>query len=366
MSETLEQLYVTDRDIFELLISSKQRMTHQVILDLVQDRNIFCSDKATREDVADYISMLPHDHNDLATLIEKSEQNNRLEKTTFVAVSKDVEIEDIKSAIKLYGAELNGTDAVSIPITGKTTLTANFNYDELDYSKTRLTQRQKKQAQVEVVRDDNRTVIRMPATEKARRIVEIILAKVAAAKKSEVPVVELDLTELTLPAQRTAFFTTLITSIPRHQLQTVTSVKVATFERQSSDEDFDDEVDDIRQDITAIVNKAALGGENIIATPQFRQFTDSGFFIVSVVWQSVQEDEPKDLIRFSLSFDDPVGGRGIKYVVRHASRIDSDRFSGTFKRLSDIRESALFRQLEAAATQVLKNMTQRPEDMEHK
>lgn len=354
--DNYEQLYVTDRDVFEILLSSKQRLKQSALIDIAQDRSIFLSQKANREEVADYLSTLPHDYNDLSTLIERTEQAGRLEKTTYVELPSSVEIDDVKSALLEFEKELPATEKINVPVTGKSSLVANFEYDELDYSRTRLAQRQHKLAQIEVKVESGRTVIRMPANEKARGFVETITAKIGSLKKENLTAKQISLAELTEPSLRNQFFLKLMNGVASHKLQTVTAVKVATFDKAPKDDEFDDVVGEVTPELLAVVNNVALGGENVVMTDEFRQLAARGFFIVAVTWRSIQEEEPRDLIRFSVSFDDPVGGRGIKYAVRFAKRIDGDRFAASFKRLSEIRESSLFGSLEAAASQSLSEL----------
>lgn len=355
--DTNEQLYVTDRDVFEILLSSKQRLTQSALIDLAQDRSIFVSQKITREELSDYLSTLPHDYNDLSTLIERTEQTGRLEKTTFLELPNTVSVDDVKAALLEFEKELPKGDNINVPVTGRTSLVANFEYDELDYSRTRLAQRQRKQAQIEVKVESGRTVIRMPANEKAKGFVETITSKIESLKKEKLPSKQISLSGLTEPAQRNEFFLKLINSVARHKLQTVTAVKVNTFNRTPKDDEFEDTVGEVNAELLAVVNNVALGGENVVLTDEFKQLTGRGFFIVALTWRAIQEDEPKDLIRFNVSFDDPVAGRGIKYAVRHAKRVDGDRFATSFKRLSDQRESAMFGALEAAANSALAELT---------
>lgn len=358
MSNAFDQLCATDKEIFDLLMSAKKRLTDAVFLELAKDRRIFCSHRSSRDQLADYLSTLQHDYNDLETIIERRDQQPRGEKSTFVEFAADITVEDLKSAISAYASEYHGIENVSIPVRGPQSLTAIFKYDEFDYSKNRLTQRQKKQAAIVASVEEGKTVLRLPATDKARRIVEGIRSKLDAARVSPVPTVELSVASLTTADDRTQFFTKLISQIPRHRLDTVNSLKVASFavdaDREEEDDDgFEEEVDGVESDLLAVVRSVALSGENLIATPQYRDLRQAGFFITSVVWRCVQLDEPGDMIQFDVSFDDPVGGTGVKYLVRHAARLSDGRYATTFKKLPDIRERNLFALIEKTARAVL-------------
>ncbi len=352
MEEVLEQLFITDRDIFDLVMSSKQRLTLPVIRSLLRDRRIFCSRDANREDLANHLSMLPHDYNDLASLIESSSAGQRMEKTTFVELPPDVSVEDVKAAIRAYAHDVPA-DKVSFPSTGRSSLSANIEYTELDFSRNRLAQRQKREAQIEVSAGERATILRMPANDKTKHLVDDIRRRISEAKLIDLPVNRLSLAPLRTPESRSAFFTTLITSIPGFDLQTVTSVKVATFDNDGPEDDLDDEVGDAREEALAVVNKVALGGENLIATEEFRQLSDRGFFIVGLTWRSIQKDTPGDLMKFGVSFEEPVPGNGMRYTVRYAQRLGADHYATSFRRLPDSRESALFGVLEKTAMNVL-------------
>ena len=58
----------TDKEIYDVLMSAKQRINPAVILELAKDRGIFYSSTDTRETLVHSLSLLPHDYHDLNIL----------------------------------------------------------------------------------------------------------------------------------------------------------------------------------------------------------------------------------------------------------------------------------------------------------
>lgn len=71
------QYCATDKEIYDALMSAKQKISEKVLLELAKDRGIFFSPKETREDLCSAISLLPHDYHDLNTLLEQREHQGR-------------------------------------------------------------------------------------------------------------------------------------------------------------------------------------------------------------------------------------------------------------------------------------------------
>jgi len=139
-------LFATDKELYDLLASSRQRMTERALLNLARDRRIFISHKAEREAIVDYLSCLPHDLQDVEGLIDEAEVGRRGEKTTFVEVAGDVSTEDIKAAIDQYVDEVGASEEITVPPFNMKSLGATIEYNEFDYSRTRLLQRIERKA----------------------------------------------------------------------------------------------------------------------------------------------------------------------------------------------------------------------------
>jgi hypothetical protein len=62
MTDKLPFLSATDKDIFDLLMSAKGRLTEQALHNIAMQRGIIYSKKTKRERLASDIALLPHDY----------------------------------------------------------------------------------------------------------------------------------------------------------------------------------------------------------------------------------------------------------------------------------------------------------------
>lgn len=354
MSEKLQQYCATDKEIYDLLMSGKQKLTESVLLELAKGRGIFYSPKSTRADLVDAIAALPHDYLDVKGVIERRDHAKRGEKTTSVTIAVDLTMDEIKGVALAYQAETKATEKVTANQKGPSGYSINVEYDEYDYSRTRLIQRQRKEASIEFVKKDGVTLIRMPATDKARLVVENLVGKVEGIRKTEVPSQQISLLGLDSPDDRTSFFTSLISGIQGYDLDTVINLKVAsgTSEDDDSSAIDDDDNEEVKQ-MLAVVHSVSMQGSNLVASPQYQQLKQGGFYITSITWRSKENVSPYDMIQFDASFENGIEGTGFKYGVKRSSRLKNGDYAKQFRPVDEEDRSHLFELLESAARSVL-------------
>ena len=102
MPESKRLYCATDKEIFDVLMSSKQRITESVMLELAKDRGVFYSAKDSREILADSLSLLPHDYHDLVFILDQREHSGRAEKLTSVVLDTPLTVNDIKDIANEY------------------------------------------------------------------------------------------------------------------------------------------------------------------------------------------------------------------------------------------------------------------------
>lgn len=355
MNDKLQQYCATDKEIYDLLISGKQKLTESVLLELARDRGIFYSPKDTRSDLVDAIAALPHDYLDVVGVIERRDHARRGEKTTSVTLAVDLSIDEIKSVALAYQAEAKASEKVTANQKGASGYSMNVEYDEYDYSRTRLIQRQRKEASIEFVKKDGVTVIRMPATDKARLVVDNLVGKVEGIRKAEVPAQQISLNGLDSPDDRTSFFTSLISGIQGYDLDTVINLKVASGTSEDDDDvDIDeDENEDVKQEMLAVVHSVSMQGSNLVASSQYQQLKQGGFYITSMTWRAKEGTSPYDMIQFDASFENGIEGTGFKYGVKRSSRLKSGEYAKQFRPVDEGDRAQLFELLESAARSVL-------------
>lgn len=359
MIDALRQYCATDKEIHDLLISGKQKLTETKLLELARDRGIFYSFKSPREELVLFIATLPHDYHDIIGIIDQREYNKRGEKTTSVELITKIDIEDINEIVEKYKSDVVGTEKITHHKKGQDGFVMNIGYDEYDYSKTTLIQRQRRDAEIEFIVKEGGVIIRMPATEKAKHVVDDLRKRVEQKTLREVPFQKIELSQLTNSAKRTSFFTSLISKIQGFTLETVINLKVASGFSSEEDEDFDlddeDETTVARDEMLAIVHSVALNGMNLVASKQYQELQEGGFYITSITWRSKQNISPYSMIQFDASFDNPKEGTGFKYSVRMAElQKRGAGYSKLFKSVEDERFKAeLFKLIESTSRSIL-------------
>lgn len=354
MTDKLPFLSATDKDIFDLLMSAKGRLTEQALHGIAMQRGIIYSKKTKRERLASDIALLPHDYLSLKKLIERREHHSKNEKRTYVELPAALTHEEISEILKNYARQVDGEEVVTTQKRRAHDVYVNVTYDEVDYSKTRLIQRQRRDAGIEFVLEENKTTIRMPATEKARTIVSKLCHEISRVKLQDLRRNELSLEGLTAD-QRTLFFVNMMRSIPGYQLQTVVNIKCAAQADDVSDEfDLDiEEESSVESEVVSKINSVALSGMNLLQSEEYQTFKRNGFFITAVTWRSLQQEKPQDLLQFDVSFDEPREGRGFKFGVRIARRLADGNLTNDFRALEANRQPALWTLVERTSSGVL-------------
>jgi len=359
MSDLLKQYCATDKEVHDLLISGKQKLTEGLLLELARDRGIFYSARTPRDNLVMQVALLPHDYYNVVGIIKLRDHNKRGEKTTSLGLSAELSVDDIKELVEKYRDEVVGTEKVTYYKKGTNGFVMHVVYDEYDYSKTTLIQRQRRDAEIEFVAKDGGVTIRMPATEKAKAVVEDLRKRIEKVQLAPVPVQQIELSGIKDPARRTEFFTSLISRIPGYSLQTVINLKVASGAKDQDDgTDLDeDEESAIKQEMLGVVHSVALNGMNLVESEQYQDLRAGGFFITSLTWRSKAIVEPFSMIQFDASFEDPVQGTGFKYGVRIANRQKNGDYAKNFKTVEDEKLKAdLFEAIESTSRIILSEL----------
>lgn len=361
MTKKLPQACATDKEIYDLLMSGKQRVTTAVLRGLARKRGIFYSPRDSRDKLVENISGLLHDHRDVLEIVDKRESSQRGEKTTSITLDALLTQAEIKAAIADYKKDVQGTEVVTSSAQGGDVVNVNLEYDEFDYSKTRLLQKQTKEAEVSFVAKEGKTVIRMPATDKGRAVVQSLKKKIDAGRAVTVVAEAIELTDLKDADLRTRFFISLFSKMKDFKQTTVTSLKVAKgfSENTQAEIEFDDgqdEQDDKDAAMLSVVNDVALSGSNLTASPQYKQLRDGGFFITNMVWVAIRQIAPFDLVQFTAGFESAHEGTNFRYSVRIAPKLGSGEHAKNFRAATEGEKTILFDVIEKTSRSVLNDL----------
>lgn len=362
MSDFLDHLSANDNDIYDLLISGKQRLTESVLREFARDRGIFCSPEDNREDLADYLSVLPHGFHDVSAIVQKREPGHRREKTTFVRLNTAMPVEELKAAAAEYASAVIGKEHVVYRQVVNDGFVVNVTYDEFNRTRTRLLQRERQEADIEFLVQDGQTLVRLPATDKAKKIVAALKENVERRRKATIDEECIELTELTTPEQRSKFFTRLISTLPKFRLRNVMSLKVSSHLSEDGEEDEGLDLEDENEAevevemYAAVVHSMHMNGQNLVQSQEYKDLTARGFYITAISWRSEAEGNPPDIIQFDAGFQDRKRGTGFKCSIQGAFRAHKGSHRKMIVTVSDSEKSKLLELLESTARQVLSEL----------
>lgn len=349
------QLYfATNKEIHDLLFSAKLRITEGVLHELLRDRGIFYSPNESREVLIERLSLLTHDYLDICGIIERREQKPRGEKTATVTFDVALSAQELKDIIAEY-KEDETKEKVGSFKKSESEYVMNVTYSEYDYSKTKLIQRQERDAAFEFVQKNGRTEVRMPANERARSIVEKIRVKIEAKKKQVVAADEIELTDSSAD-DRTSFFMKLISSLPHFPMLTVSRLRVAHADVHDADSGVDLEEDDAAADaaqqMLSVVRNVALTGENLVASPMYKDLREQGFYVTSITWRAKQDVIPYTIIECDAGFEDKQAAKKFRYSVHGALRFKNAAYTKNLQSVNDGERAALLALIESTARSV--------------
>lgn len=321
MNDYLDHISANDNDIYDLLISGKQRMTASVLRELLRDRGIFCSSKDDREDLCDYISTMPHGFHDIEAIVDKREPAGRREKTTSVQFDAEIAIEDIRGAVESYMKDIGPNEVVKHRIAKNGGYTMNVEYDEFNHNRAKLLQRERNEAKIDFLHENGRTVVRFPASDKAKRVIDAIKTCVEQRRKEPLNQQKVELAGLTTPELRSKFFTSLISKLPGFKLRNVMNLKVSSLRRDEADDekldiDIETEESEASMEMFAVVHSMALSGQNLVQSKEYKELSQRGFYITHISWKSEQIQNPPNIIRFEAGFENKQSCVGFRYGVQ--------------------------------------------------
>lgn len=360
MSEQMNQLYATDKDIFDLLASAKQKLTEGVLRELARERGIFYSPQATRDDLVDALSLLPYTLNELLDVMDRRETSRRSEKTTTLTLDADIPIDELKAVVREYQDEVGATEKVDSHQKGTNALVMNVAYDDIDYSRTRLIQRQRQDATIEFTQRDGKTVVRLPASDKSKRVVENLTNRIESRRKAPVARESIELDADFTAEERTTFFTRLMSELAGHKLNGVTNLRICPSKPANGADDAadldEDERAEAEREMLVVVRSMALSGENLIASAEYQGLKSRGFFITSITWKAAQTSIPYDIPHLHAEFDDAENGKGFKYSVKGAFRFQEGFYTKTVRPVDDTERENLWLLIEGTARRILSDM----------
>jgi len=281
-------IYFTQREIYDALMSSKKVMSIPLLMELAKDRGILISSEDTREEIIEYLSYFVYDYYDLNTLIDHITPSYKKEKSKVTQIDTIVDVNDIQKASKDIINNQNNKTMIDVvkDIQNPNKTIVNISWEETDYGKNRLRQKIRKESIVEITEENGITTISKDSNQTVDKVVETIFQKISEKKDVIIKEEKINLYGLTFQ-QKTQYFTNLINGIDGCRLMDVIKVSV------NKEDEFDTE-----EDILNMITKASFKGIGLLNTEEYQKLKDTGYFITSIIWQSVETKKDGDKIEF--------------------------------------------------------------------
>jgi hypothetical protein len=367
MANDILRYCATDKEIYDILMSAKQRINDTALRDMGKSRGIFFSPMDSRDTLAGQLALLPHDYDALVELMGQSENPNRAEKVASFTLNAKLTAEDIKEVCKTFIETSPSDEKVTAYAETANKYRLQVKYSEVDYSKTTLLQRRNREADLKFVIEGDKTTIRMPANPKAREIAELIKQGLDKRKKTDIPTELIEISDLSAD-NRTVFFTSLISKLEGYSLRNVTNIKVqsslkaAPTDEVNPEEEDDDETVDAKDEMLSVVENVAMRGQSLLASPEYKQLKQKGFYLTSITWISQQATTPYNRFEFEAGFEEPEDGKSFRYNVRGVYRQQEGEYTKTLRPLKDDHKQEIFPMIERTAHEVLATLRKKNED----
>jgi hypothetical protein len=353
---------VTDKELYDALMSSKQQFNIGSLLELARRRGILLSSADDRTALADRLSVMIFGCEDIQAIQAVFETAGRGEKTSSFRLNTALTRDDLKQIAEDYRESAGEEEKVVTRNVGPNGYAVDLEYTEIDFSKTRLRQRQTKEAHIEFKIEDDHTIVTLPATEKARQAAQVLRERLFARKQTDIGLEEVDFSGITDPEPRTAFFTKLIGSLPDFTLNDVMRVSADRSDNHHAavvlDEDGEEEEGDeeASERMLGIVKAMAFQGQGLLTSPQYQAMHNQGFFISSITWSAKRNVSPYEIVEFEAGFEEPAPGRVFRYNVRGWNTQRSGEYTKNLKPVPPEDKKTLLNLIEGVAVDVFRDI----------
>lgn len=348
-AQTESRIYFTEKDIYDALMSSKRTMTMSLLLDLARDKGILLSSEDAREDIIKYLSSLVYDYYDLNVLIEHITPAYKKEKSKVTKINTVIDVNQLKAITKNIN-DSNTTIQVTSAVDNPNKTVLEVEYDELDFSKTRLRQKIRKKSTIEITKDNGKSIISKPSNDKVDEIMESILGVIEQKTNEKIHEDKIDLYGWS-HGQKIEYFTTLIESIDECKLLDVIKVSVNHEDNPEAEED-----------VLNMITNASFKGKGLLATPEYQKLKNDGYFITSIIWKSEELKKNGDYIEFEAGLSSASKSEEVMFTAKGAYRfVEKDKYTSTRRPLT-IEESEKYTKiLEKSAFMVFNDIKSKEE-----
>jgi hypothetical protein len=335
--------YATNKDVFDLIMSSKREFSAQLLREFLARRGILLSRTERFEDIARYLSSLELSSADRLELEDQLTDSRRAEKMTVSTVQTTMDAERLATVAAKLAEKRTGLQEQFQADFSSGALELEIAYTDIDYGKTTLKQKRERDMRMEFVQAGDTLTIRRPANGKSDEILSGILDILAEQETAKPKVREVDLSGLATAELRNRFFTRLICALDGLAFVDVAGVWVARVAEGTDaegggalaedegekdngalvdgggEENVGAEVDETGQPLAketvGQLSRALLEGTGVLGTRGYKSFISEGFSISWIRWTCKTTDRDEDLVKFEAGLQSPGSGEGFRYNI---------------------------------------------------
>ena len=342
MKKHLESsIYFTEKDIYDALMSSKRTMTIPLIIELARDKGIILSSEEPRDELVKYLSSLLYDYYDLNVLIDHITPAHKKEKSKVTKIDTKIEATDLKNIAKEIANE-NIIIQVNKDPKDASKTTLKVEYDEIDFSKTRLRQKVRKESIIEITEENGKSTISKASNDKVDEIMQKILEKVEIKNNTKIEEKKINLSTFE-HKQKIQYFTSLIGNINGCKLDDVVKVTV----------NYDEDNPEAEEDVINLITNASFKGKGLLSTPEYQELKEKGFYITSIIWNAIETKTNGDKLEFEASLSSNSNIEEVSFAVKGIYRFkEKDQYTSTKRSLKSEEATKYTNILETAAFKV--------------
>lgn len=343
------KFHITSLDIFDTLMAKGRKIGIKGLLDIAKQKSILISKDDERNKLAEYVSQLPFDYDNIVSLYEIIEQDSRREKLSTSQIKSSFDYPKLQTSIENLSSPLalSGEKAVIITNPASKNIIVEYEYTEVDFSKATMLQETLRKDRIEFLPTEKSvTNVRFAANEKCKDLVDKIIKEIEGLVKSKFEVDEIELSHIKDGKLRNDFFFTLINGLDGLRLDDVSGIKISRNDDSSVELDDDSEGESSEDgdevvptdSFEGFIKEVALKGKALLGQKEYLDFVEKGFFISNLTWKSLDSSlEPNLLVEFEAGFEDHQECKGFQYAVKGAYfyKKDDSGFSATRRSLSE-------------------------------
>ena len=339
--------FATDKVIFDAI--NHAQVNTDLIRELLFERGIIASPKATKYELAQYFSRQTTDYFDHLNIGSKLGKVAKRERVTYAEISEPVDKQEILTALSSLKAALEAKgNRVTVSVDGER-VQARIEYEHIDYTEVEFRQVQPRDAIVEFLKNaKGQYVARSTQNSFTDMAVNQVFSAINSGRDTPVKQVRISLEGYADPAARTKFFDSLIHGIGQHTFVTVTEAYCYKPKVKVAIKDDDEEGSELEDQPNVV--RVTLKGTGVTKSFVIDELFDKGYYIVKVVWRvRPNSSVDADLFELEAQFGEPVSCTDFSYQARCVHIVEAGKLTEKKRMPKSEEQDSLYLRIEEAA-----------------